>query len=665
MSILRGKIWHYLLCTLAMGGLFLILPADILGAQFTKGVPTVAIGGGAKDGNYSEINARRSFFEVTTKLSDPNPNITVECETRAIDLGARVRIDGGTWRSCAPGNRTISFTNVNMGQPDPKYNGQLKSVEVEVEKINGEGHQPFQIYTSGDAKVSYRRDSNRTSPSFNPDDAFAFFPDENYSFNFQPECDWTNQTVYLKWSDADVGRNQTNNLRWILEKKPKAGGSWQEVKRMQGEVELGSADNSVRSYGFTAQRNYEYNWRWENVSRGNAFRMLLPFSENALMHDIDCRGVPQFNADAFTDNQNGTPNGPADYNVAPTVEPGRVLEFDSGYTYTGDDADSVDFKAMEKDARVHFVVTGNIPASEIEIEHISKDQNNNYDYPKRSNEQNENGGCSPYDGTDCLKYFSWRIDKQDADGNHEAGARIRIKDTAPDGRICVKTFVGHPGDEGAQVSSSRFWCYRIRSFNFQNDLTISKTGSTGNKKPGEIVYGQVEVRNTGAATGRDIAIQDMIPFNVDPTTLRNVTLTFTRSNGTQETRNCGINFPAFFVALGDEPARCWASTNNPGVVYGRYGSASNQLYEQTAGAPVGPYTPALVQAVFNEMPDGTSALLTWEGQVKPRTSVSIYRVPGAANSYTMCSNATNWTNLKACEGIAADEYQGVFSPGRV
>lgn len=145
------------------------------------------------------------------------------------------------------------------------------------------------IYNSGSPTVfkAFALLSNRFGDRSNATDL-----EDDFMFDFSPDCNMpNNRRVYLKWSDADVGRSNegsagiqfrlfnitTNSYVSLTNYAGAATGS------AVGGSELMNGNVGVNdAYGeasFIAQRHHKYRWIWENVDDNNGIQFWAPFSE--------------------------------------------------------------------------------------------------------------------------------------------------------------------------------------------------------------------------------------------------------------------------------------------------------------------------------------------------------------------------------------------------
>jgi hypothetical protein len=294
-------------------------------------------------GTNSKIQAPRSHFRIET--SGTNADVTLEnacVKSTAAQQGLSATLDGVTKSypgACGAGagckSTDICFFNVPNG-----------SVLV-VNRINGQGHQPFNVRADartagGDVKVTQLGNPNRASSSYGSDgDNYGVNVWGGGTFNMDVPCSATpvNGTkVYFKWKDADVGQyNQ--------------GGSIQ-IKWAITNSDFGNVQ-AVRPINLTSiqENNKEYTWHlpswvdvlpgdhiqwiWENVDGGNDIQHVLPYSE--ILNQPTCT-PPDVGANCQATASSDTPIVGTNVNVQLIVRNTGRSTWPSSVTVTGSSA---------------------------------------------------------------------------------------------------------------------------------------------------------------------------------------------------------------------------------------------------------------------------------------------------------------------------------------
>jgi hypothetical protein len=238
-------------------------------------------------GANSKIQAPTSHFRIET--SGTNANVTLEnacVKSTAAQQGLSATLNGVTKSypggcSAGPGcdSTDICFFNVPNG------------AALEVNRINGQGHQPFNvradaITVGGDVKVTQLGNPNRGSSSYGSDgDNYGVNVWGGGTFNMDVPCSATpvNGTkVYFKWKDADVGQyNQGGSIqiKWAITNSD--FGNVQAVRP----INITSLQSNNKEYTWHLPSWVDVlpgdhiQWIWENVDGGNDIQHVLPYSE--------------------------------------------------------------------------------------------------------------------------------------------------------------------------------------------------------------------------------------------------------------------------------------------------------------------------------------------------------------------------------------------------
>lgn len=256
-------------------------------------------------GPHALIQAPESRFEIAVVASyGGTVKVTLEdaCQDVTADNpGLKATIDGQTKSypgDCSGGD--IVFSNVSFAPSgDAKYNFKIKTRTLIVDKINGAGHQPFNVRVNANSaidlppSVSFDADSNPTTTSFSGD-AFAMFAQPTVEFHFRTDCDYSGQQVFLKWQDGDAGSVYQEGHVTSKLIETKQDGSTVTIP-ISPPSRLGGEGEKVASQPLTLHKTSSYSWVWSGLDMVNALQVFIPFSENTYYLPLDCPNPPEGN----------------------------------------------------------------------------------------------------------------------------------------------------------------------------------------------------------------------------------------------------------------------------------------------------------------------------------------------------------------------------------
>jgi hypothetical protein len=223
-------------------------------------------------GPNADIDDPVAHYRILATGGTPDVRVVGAClDKTAGAAGLRARIDGQD-----------KNTNNDCSGNDLVFNNVAPNSVLRIDKINGQGHQPFDVVATNapGVHVTQLANPNYGSSAFGNDgDNYGVNVWGTATFHFKVPCsvdDWT--PIWIKWKDADVGQdNQTTKVTaWFQETDPNGNVSWsypKQISRFQNNNKVGAYPDFVRP-------GYTYEWRWENVQSGNVIQHVLPFQDD-------------------------------------------------------------------------------------------------------------------------------------------------------------------------------------------------------------------------------------------------------------------------------------------------------------------------------------------------------------------------------------------------
>jgi hypothetical protein len=319
MSKRLSKIYFVGFLTIAIVATALVLNNKSVLAAGYPGRQDVAI-----QGPNADIDDPVAHYRILATSGTPDVRIVDAClDQTAGTAGLRARIDGQDKNS-----------NSNCSGNDIVFNNVTPNSILRIDKINGQGHQPFDIEATNAPGVHVTQLAN---PNYN---VKAFGNDgDNYGVNvwgnptlrFKVPCsvpDWT--PIWIKWKDADVRQdNQTTYVAaWFREFDENGNMTWQ-FKRKISNLQT---NNQPGGYTDFVRPGYSYEWQWVNVQNGNVIQHVLPFEDD--VNQASCT-PPPVRASCTTTATDYVPVAGTSINVTTTVKNTGTADWPSAVTVTG------------------------------------------------------------------------------------------------------------------------------------------------------------------------------------------------------------------------------------------------------------------------------------------------------------------------------------------
>jgi hypothetical protein len=356
------------------------------------------------------------------------------------------------------------------------------------------------------------------------------------------------------------------------------------------------------------------------------------------------------------------------------VYPGEPLKFDVDYSNTGGDPTSsvttfLDVDIDPSGAGSPAWTPSDDQGGDWPTDYTNRDMGTGcYRSGQYSSTGDEYHSCTDASGNLTGDYWKWgrtssggqqiSIDPTrftDPGSNTTYGAELDIASNAPNGTdFCLNAYLEYQGNIQGTLYGNGVTCYVIQnppapSYNILQ-LACPGYNATGcatqaTVAPGGAMHYWAGASNSGGA-GTNVAMEDLIPWNIDPSTISGASVTFQDGGITYS-----IQCPMSAYNPGDLPSD--TPFGNVGCTYypGESQSLDEAYYTNDSGNLYDPPT-FLVYADY--MPGGATYQLNWNGNVKSASQVSTYPVP-YIGSYqigddTLPSNG-GWGNLETyCAG---------------